>query len=444
MNRDATKRLVSLDLFRGLTIAAMIVVNNLGSGREGTRFAPLVHAEWHGCTLADLVFPFFVFIVGVSVVFSLSKRQAGGSLRPVYQHIFTRTLKIFFLGLVGWFLCGWLFQAICPPEETEKSIWAIFLSPPADSAAYFYSLANLRIPGVLQRLALVYLAVALLVLHSRWRTQAAVAGALLLFYWGLMTLTGFSLEAGADLGSWLDRAIFGHSHLYRQNWDPEGLLSTLPAIATGLLGALTGHWLKSAWDGRQKFLGLLLGGGLSLAVGWLWGLSFPINKNLWTSSYVLYTAGCALLLLAAVTGSSTSSGCRRPGPNRSSGWAPGPCSPIAARRSCSWPCIPLYRRPVGAHQPPDRHPPRPFRGALGYYRRNDLARPALALAPLGAGLPLLLDLAGRPGAPKAALSSSLPPKGHPEKGAHPPGQLLRRRAQRRRRPGRLTTVVFSG
>ncbi len=301
MNQDASnKRLVSLDLFRGLTIAAMIVVNNLGSGREGTRFAPLVHAQWHGCTLADLVFPFFVFIVGVSTVFSLSKRQAGGSLRPVYQHIATRTLKIFLLGLLGWFLCGWLFQAICPPEETEKSIWSIFLSPPADTGAYFYSLANLRIPGVLQRLALVYLAVALLVLHSRWRTQTAVAGALLLLYWGLMTLTGFSLEAGADLGSWLDRVIFGHNHLYGQNWDPEGLLSTLPAIATGLLGALTGHWLKSAWDGRRKLRGLLLGGGLSLAAGWIWGLYFPINKNLWTSSYVLFAAGCALLLLAAV------------------------------------------------------------------------------------------------------------------------------------------------
>ena len=300
MNQDASRRLVSLDLFRGLTIAAMIVVNNLGSGREGAHFAPLVHAEWHGCTLADLVFPFFVFIVGVSAVFSLTKRQAGGSLRPVYQHICTRTLKIFFLGLVGWFLCGWLFQSLCPPEETEKSIWAIFLSPPADSAAYFYSLANLRIPGVLQRLALVYLAVALLVLHSRWRTQAAVAGALLLLYWGLMTLTGFSLEAGEDLGAWLDRAVFGQAHLYMQDWDPEGLLSTLPAIATGLLGALTGHWLKSAWNDRRKFLGLFLGGGLSLAAGWLWGFSFPLNKNLWTSSYVLYAAGFALLLLAAI------------------------------------------------------------------------------------------------------------------------------------------------
>lgn len=300
MNQDASRRLVSLDLFRGLTIAAMIVVNNLGSGREGAHFAPLVHAEWHGCTLADLVFPFFVFIVGVSAVFSLTKRQAGGSLRPVYQHIATRTLKIFFLGLAAWFLCGWLFQSICPPAETEKSLWSIFLSPPADSDAYFYSLANLRIPGVLQRLALVYLAVALLVLHSRWRTQAAVAGALLLLYWGLMTLTGFSLEAGEDLGAWLDRAVFGQAHLYMQDWDPEGLLSTLPAIATGLLGALTGHWLGSARDGRRKLLGLLLGGGLSLAAGWLWGFSFPLNKNLWTSSYVLYAAGFALLLLAAI------------------------------------------------------------------------------------------------------------------------------------------------
>ena len=438
MNQDASKRLVSLDLFRGLTIAAMIVVNNLGSGREGARFAPLVHAEWHGCTLADLVFPFFVFIVGVSAVFSLSKRQAGGSLRPVYQHIGTRTLKIFLLGLLGWFICGWLFQAICPPEETEQSIWSIFLSPPADSAAYFYSLANLRIPGVLQRLALVYLAVALLVLHSRWRTQALVAGALLLLYWGLMTLTGFSLEAGADLGAWLDRVIFGHNHLYMQNWDPEGLLSTLPAIATGLLGALTGHWLKSARDGRRKLLGLLLGGGLSLAAGWLWGLSFPINKNLWTSSYVLYTAGFALLILAAVYWLIDLKRVQAP-------WA----RPLhlaghqafarLLRRASdvSGPVHPVYRHPVGAHQPPDPHPPRHFRGALGYYRGNGLARPALALAPLGAGLPLLLDPAGRPGAPEAALSPGLPPKGHPEKGAHSPDQLLRRRAQRRRLPGRV-------
>ena len=236
MPPDASKRLLSLDLFRGLTIAAMIIVNNLGSGQEGARFRALVHSEWHGCTPADLIFPFFVFIVGVAAVFSLGHRAQteGRNLLPVYRHIFSRTLKIFLLGLLVTFACGWLFQALCPPAETEQSIWSIFISPPTDTdtGAFFYSLRNLRIPGVLQRLALVYLAVALLTLHSRWRTQALVAAALLFGYWGLMTLTGFGLEAGADLGALIDRVTFGHDHLYMQNWDPEGLLSTLPAIAT--------------------------------------------------------------------------------------------------------------------------------------------------------------------------------------------------------------------
>lgn len=304
MNSEISKRLMSLDIFRGLTIAAMIVVNNLGSGQPGARFAPLVHSEWHGCTPADLIFPFFVFIVGVATVFSLGNRaKAGGqNLVPVYRHIFSRTLKIFLLGLLVMFAFGWLFQAICPPEETEKSIWSIFLSPPGDAEAYFFSLGNLRLPGVLQRLALVYLAVALLALHSGWRTQAMVAAALLLGYWGLMTGTGFGLEASEDLGSFIDRGVLGHGHLYMQNWDPEGLLGTLPAIATGLLGALTGHWLKSSRDGRRKLLGLLLFGLIGIVAGWLWGLSFPINKNLWTSSYVLYTAGFALLALGALYG----------------------------------------------------------------------------------------------------------------------------------------------
>jgi predicted acyltransferase len=201
--------------------------------------------------------------------------------------------------LAACFLCGWLFQALCPPAPTQKSIWSIFLSPPGDTGAHFYSLANLRIPGVLQRLALVYLAVALLALHSGWRLQAALAGALLLLYWGLLSLTGFGLELGRDLGACLDRAVFGQAHLYAPDWDPEGLLSTLPAIATGLLGALAGHWLKSAREWDQKFMGLLLFGLLAIAAGKLWGLAFPINKNLWTSSFVLYSGGFALLCLGA-------------------------------------------------------------------------------------------------------------------------------------------------
>ncbi len=303
MNADNAKRLLSLDVFRGLVIASMIVVNNQGSGAAGARFAALVHSPWHGCSLADLIFPCFVFIVGVATVYSLGHRApTGESLLPVYRHIMLRTLKIFLMGLLVVFAFGWLFQAVCPPEETGASIWSIFCSPPADTDAFFYSLGNLRILGVLQRLALVYLAVALLALHTRWRTQAIIAAALLLGYWALLTLTGFSLEAGDDLGAALDRLIFGHAHLYMTNWDPEGLLGTLPAIATGLLGALTGHWLKSNREAQRKLLGLLFFGIAGLIAGRLWGLVFPLNKNLWTSSYVLYTAGFALLFLGALYG----------------------------------------------------------------------------------------------------------------------------------------------
>jgi predicted acyltransferase len=301
MPAPSPKRLVSLDVFRGLVIAAMIVVNNQGSGVAGARFAALIHSEWHGCTLADLIFPFFVFIVGVAAVYSLGRRaDSGESLLPVYRHVFLRSGKIFLLGLLVVPAFGWLFQAVCPPEEAQKSIWSILLSPPADTKTYFYSLGNLRLPGVLQRLALVYLAVALLTLHTSFRTQALVAGILLLGYWGLMTLPGFSLEAGEDLGAALDRLIFGHDHLYMANWDPEGLLGTLPAIATGILGVLAGHWLKSSRDGRRKLLGLFLCGIAAIAAGRLWGLIFPLNKNLWTSSFVLYAAGFALLFLGAL------------------------------------------------------------------------------------------------------------------------------------------------
>ncbi|MGB8990836.1 MAG: DUF5009 domain-containing protein [Desulfobaccales bacterium] len=301
MKPDSSQRLVSLDIFRGLTIAAMIIVNNLRTWSDAPRFRQLVHAEWHGCTLADLIFPFFIFIIGVSAVFSLNKRLAAReSLARLYRHILTRSAALFFLGLVAcsWFLVGWLCQAICPPTETQKSIWALFLSPPADTNVWFFSLANLRIMGVLQRIALVYLAVSILLIHTHWRGQAIIAGALLLLYWGLMSLPGFELQPGKDLGTYIDRAILGEPHLWR-TWDPESLLGTLPAIATGLAGALAGHWLLSERDGRRKLMGLLLCGCLGIGLGALWGLVFPLNKFLWTSSYVVYTAGFALVFLGA-------------------------------------------------------------------------------------------------------------------------------------------------
>jgi predicted acyltransferase len=303
MNSDPHSRLVSVDIFRGMTIAAMIIVNNLRAWTDTPRFPRLTHAEWNGCTLVDLIFPFFIFIVGVTSVFSLDKRvRSGESPAQLYKHIFTRSAVLFLLGLVAcsYFIIGWFFQSIWPPAETQKSIWAIFLSPPADTGVFFFSLADLRILGVLQRIALVYLVVGILVIHTRWRVQAMVAGALLLLYWGLMTaIPGFELEPGKDLGAFIDRAIFGEAHLWRytRTWDPEGLLSTLPAIATGLLGALTGHWLRGGRDRRDTLIGLLLFGFLGVVAGSVWKHVFPLNKYLWTSSFTVYTAGFALMFL---------------------------------------------------------------------------------------------------------------------------------------------------
>jgi predicted acyltransferase len=306
MKPESPKRLLSLDIFRGVTIGAMIIVNNLRVWSDTPRFPHLMHAAWNGCTLADLIFPFFLFIVGASTVFSLDRRvHAGESHLQLYRHILTRTTTLFLLGLLAcsWFLFGWLFQAICPPEATQKSMWAIFLSPPAHTDVWFFSLANLRIPGVLQRIALVYLAVAVLVIQtrSRWGLQAIIAGALLLLYWVLMSLPGFSLQPGQDLGAYIDRAVFGEAHLWRftRTWDPEGLLSTLPAIATGIMGTLTGYWLRSKYNGHTKLHGLFLFGCLGIFVGMAWGSVFPINKYLWTSSYAVYSAGVALVLLGA-------------------------------------------------------------------------------------------------------------------------------------------------
>jgi predicted acyltransferase len=306
MKPESPQRLLSLDIFRGATIGAMILVNNLHNWSDTPCYSQLVHSAWNGCTVADLIFPFFLFIVGVSTVFSLDRRvQAGADHAQLYRHIISRSALLFLLGLVtnGYLFFGWLLQAICPPEPTTKSIWAIFFSPPAHAQVWFFSLANLRIMGVLQRIALVYLAVALLVIQTRshWRLQAIIAGALLLLYWGLMSLPGFKLLPGQDLGAYIDRAVFGEPHLWRfsQTWDPEGLFSTLPAIATGLAGALTGYWLRSSLYMRTKLLGLLAFGCLGIIAGYAWGLVFPINKYLWTSSFVVYTAGWALVILGA-------------------------------------------------------------------------------------------------------------------------------------------------
>ena len=263
------QRLVSLDVFRGLTMAAMVIVNNPGDW--GTVYAPLLHAEWHGCTPTDLIFPFFLFIVGVSI--TLSKKSAG------WGPILRRAGIIFALGL---FLAGY------PRFNLER--W--------------------RIPGVLQRIAVCYLVAAgvFRVTAGDRRRQAMAVGTIALVlalgYWATMMLVpppggmAGDLTPEGNLAAWLDRALMD-GHLWRPRWDPEGLLSTVPAISTTLLGVLAGLCLGTGWRPEPKAAALALGGAAAMVIGLAWGLVFPINKNLWTSSYAFFTAGSASMLLAA-------------------------------------------------------------------------------------------------------------------------------------------------
>lgn len=269
-NKDKNGRLLSLDVFRGLTIAGMIVVNTPGNQLA---YAQLDHSEWNGCTLTDLVFPFFLFISGVSLVFSLARRVEKGATQGLTAQIFKRTAIIFGLGL--------------------------FLN-----AIPNWHPSTIRLLGVLQRIALCYCLGSLLYLRTGLKTQIGVAAGALAGYWLMMTyipVPGYGaglLTKEGSLASYIDRLILG-PHTYRQGvFDPEGMLSTLPALATALLGTFSGVWLRGAGDGRRKALGLTLGGTVLMSAGSFWGLYFPINKALWTSSYVLYTGGLAMLALA--------------------------------------------------------------------------------------------------------------------------------------------------
>lgn len=262
-------RLLSLDAFRGLTMAAMVLVNN-----PGTWVAvhpPLRHAAWHDLTPTDVVFPFFLFIVGVAIPLSLDGRPTSVALVRVVR----RALVIFGLGL--------LLNAV--PD---------------------FDWATVRIPGVLQRIAVCYLVAAVVFLAASWRAQAGVAAALLLGYWAAMTLVpvpGYGagdLRPEANLAAWIDRAVLG-PHIWRAGrvYDPEGLLSTAPAVATVLSGVLAGQWVTGDRTPTTKLFGLTLAGALALALGAEWGHWFPVNKALWTSSYAVLTAGLALLAFAA-------------------------------------------------------------------------------------------------------------------------------------------------
>ena len=273
-------RLLSLDFFRGLTVAAMILVNNPGSW--GHIYAPLEHAAWHGCTPTDLIFPFFLFIVGVSISFALGTKKDHVKHSTLILTALKRALILFGLGL---------FLSLFP---------LVFTDP-------IEAFKHVRIPGVLQRIAIVFFISAVIFIKTNQKQQIRIMLTLLIGYWLAMTFipvpgVGFAnLEKETNLGAWIDRSILTEAHLWKSSktWDPEGVFSTLPAIGTGLFGVLIGSWLrrKDKQD-AVKISWMFSIGLLAVMLGLIWDLFFPINKALWTSSFVLYAGGLATLGLA--------------------------------------------------------------------------------------------------------------------------------------------------
>jgi predicted acyltransferase len=280
---SATGRLVSLDAFRGLTIVGMILVNNPGTW--AAVYPPLLHAAWHGWTPTDLIFPFFLFIVGVSLVLAYERLKARGVDRGhLVQKAARRALVLFGLGV---FMAAWPFFTFEP---------SFGLRP---------QLATVRIPGVLQRIAVCYLAVSVLYLYLKPRWRYGVGLGLLFIYWALMMLVpvpgygpGQLAEGTSTLAGYLDRLLLGN-HLWAQakTWDPEGLLSTLPAITTTLIGVWAGELLTCSRPALEKTIHLFARGVVLVIVGYVWDWFFPINKSLWTSSYAVFTGGQALCAL---------------------------------------------------------------------------------------------------------------------------------------------------
>lgn len=276
-------RLISLDVFRGLTIAMMIIANMAGVVPDVYPF--LSHAPWNGCTPTDLVFPFFLFIVGVAMSFSLSKYSLESKLdNLVYFNLCRRAVILFTLGLL---LNGFWNQGVGS-----------------------FDLQSLRVMGVLQRIGLAYLFASLIVLKLPEKTQWALAGILLIFYWLTMMYipvpdygAGMLTREG-NFGAFIDRFIIAKPHLYAGDGfnfrgDPEGLFSTIPAIVNVLFGYFAGQWIRKSTINSHTSMDLVLWGLCSLVVGMIWDGLFPINKKLWTSSYVLFSTGWGLVFLAA-------------------------------------------------------------------------------------------------------------------------------------------------
>ncbi len=295
-------RLLSIDLLRGLDLAFMIMVNN--NGDEEHAFWAMKHAAWNGFTPTDLVFPTFLFLVGISVVLATRSRLArGASHASILGHAFQRMLILIALGII------------------------------VNSFPLFH-LGTMRFYGVLQRIGVCYfLAVCVELLTADWRPKFAILLACLVGYWVLMRFVpvpGYGVptqtvpinDMNGNLTAWIDRSLFSANHLYEKVRDPEGLLSTLPSVGTILLGVLTGTWIRSDRKLSTKVAGIAIAGAVCLILGALWNIPFPINKKLWTSSFVLFAGGWSLLLLALamwlvdMRGSFHDTGAVQPRPDR--------------------------------------------------------------------------------------------------------------------------------
>ena len=275
---NTSKRILSVDIFRGLTIAAMILVNNPGTW--GAIYDPLEHAEWHGLTPTDLIFPFFLFIVGMSITFAYTKKKEVGVNADVYKKIISRSLKLFFL---GFFLAG--FTLTFP---------------------YFKNLSEIRLPGVLQRIGVVFFIASLMFLHFNWKVLLGIFVTILIGYWLVMTQIPINGELAlltkeSNLASVVDLKILTVDHMWKDLYDPEGILSTIPAIATTIFGMFLGMILLNKEKSKQEKLRyFIIIGIVALVIGYAWSTVFPLNKALWTSSFVLVTGGWASLIFAII------------------------------------------------------------------------------------------------------------------------------------------------
>jgi len=269
---DNPNRILAVDIFRGLTMALMIMVNYPGSW--GYMYAPLVHSEWNGTTPTDFIFPFFIFIVGVSVALSFSKQMAASKPRKeMVKKILVRGLKIYLIGLFLHYL------------------------PDLD-------FTRINLFGVLQRIAAVYVVCALLFIYTNWKTQLYIIGGVLVGYWITMSFistdafSAGTIEQGVNFAAWVDRLIFPVDMIGKHGWSAEGFYSTFPAIATGITGMLAGHLIITRKITENTIIWLFIAGVAGVFAGSIWGWQFPINKKVWSSSYVLFTSGWASIALA--------------------------------------------------------------------------------------------------------------------------------------------------